>query len=38
MIVHEIRNGIESKSDIQESQKTIGIKEGKNIRIGREKL
>ena len=35
---NEHRNGIEAKSDIQELKKTVGIKEGKNTRIRKEKL
>ena len=38
MIIHEIRNGIEAKSDIHESKETTRIKEGKYTRIDREKL
>jgi len=38
MIIHEIRNGIEAKSDIHESKKITRIKEGKNTRIGRKKF
>ena len=38
MIIHKIKNGIEAKSDIQESKETTGIKEGKNTRIDRGKL
>ena len=38
MISDEIRNGIETKSDIQDQRVIAEIKKGKNTRIGREKF